>query len=161
MIHVAMKFIMNVINTCKNLRLTDNSDMNMIQRILHHLQKIRSLNDQENKDLFNQIAQAQVYICLADLAKYDYQLVFNSNEFSLSVISIEAFQFLCERMVQILNVKAVREDDICLILLEALNKFRDILDVQGGKDLNLESEKQILMRQVVKILNKELLKLSQ
>jgi hypothetical protein len=45
-----------------------------------------------------------------------------------------------------LNVKAVREDDICLILLEALNKFRDILDFQGGKDLNLESEKQILMR---------------
>jgi hypothetical protein len=45
-----------------------------------------------------------------------------------------------------LHVKAVREDDICLILLEALNKFRDILDVQGGKDLNLESEKQILMR---------------
>jgi len=28
---------MNVINTCKNLRLADNSDMNMIQRILHHL----------------------------------------------------------------------------------------------------------------------------
>jgi len=32
-------------------------------------------------------------------------------------------------MSQIQNIKAVREDDICLILLEALNKFRDILDI--------------------------------
>jgi len=48
---------------------------------------------------------------------------------SLSHAAIEAFEILSARMYDIEIIrKPVREDDICLILLEALNKFRSLIE---------------------------------
>lgn len=56
MMHIAMKYIMNVIKTCQDLGIVDSSNQSMIQRILHHIQQIRNLKDSENKDIFYQEA---------------------------------------------------------------------------------------------------------
>ena len=48
---------------------------------------------------------------------------------SLSHAAIEAIEILTARMYDIEVIrKPVREDDICLILLEALNKFRSLIE---------------------------------
>ena len=55
---------------------------------------------------------------------------------SLSHAAIEAFEILTARMHDIEVIrKPVREDDICLILLEALNKFRSLIEqlIQGDQ----------------------------
>ncbi len=55
---------------------------------------------------------------------------------SLSHAAIEAFEILTARMHDIEVIrKTVREDDVCLILLEALNKFRSLIEqlIQGNQ----------------------------
>jgi hypothetical protein len=55
---------------------------------------------------------------------------------SLSHAAIEAFEILTARMHDIEVIrKPVREDDVCLILLEALNKFRSLIEqlIQGDQ----------------------------
>jgi hypothetical protein len=43
------------------------------------------------------------------------------------MLTIEAFEKLRERVEEIHRVKPIREDELCLIYMEALNKFRDII----------------------------------
>jgi hypothetical protein len=44
------------------------------------------------------------------------------------MLTIEVFEKLRERVESIQKVKPIREDELCLIYMESLNKFRDIMD---------------------------------
>jgi len=167
MLNYAMKFIMHAIRSCRDLQgkveegEDDQQSISMIQRMLNHLMKIRSLREQDDgADLFEQISQAQVYVCLADLARHDHLQVFNPTSLSLSMLSIEIFEALTYRINQIEAIKPIRDDEQCLIYLEALNKFKDIVDAKGSTDATIMAEKQVVLKLVTKFLNKELLKLN-
>lgn len=96
-------------------------------------------------------------MCLADLARQDHSQVFNPTSLSLSMLSIEVFEALQYRILQIESIKPIRDDELCLVYLEALNKFRDIIDEKGRQDSMINQEKQIVLKLVTKILNKQLL----
>jgi len=44
------------------------------------------------------------------------------------MLAIEVFEKLILRVNEINKVKPIREDDLCLILMHALNKLRDIIE---------------------------------
>ena len=68
MLHDAVRFIQHVIRHCKDLTtLVDGK--NMIGRLLLYLGKIRNLKGSGDEDVFKETAMAQVYLCLADLAR--------------------------------------------------------------------------------------------
>ena len=93
------------------------------------LVKIRNTKEiQESDDVFQQISHANVFVCLADLAYKNYSQIFNSESLSISMLTIEVFEKLRERVESIQKVKPIREDELCLIYMESLNKFRDIMD---------------------------------
>ena len=48
------------------------------------------------------------------------------------MLTIEVFEKLRERVEEIQGVKPIREDELCLIYMEALNKFRDIIEAHGA-----------------------------
>jgi hypothetical protein len=72
------------------------------------------------------------------------------------MLAIEAFEKLRKRVEEIYKIKPIREDELCLIYMEALNKFRDIIE-NHPKDPQIMSEKSILLSLVSKNLNKEIL----
>lgn len=43
------------------------------------------------------------------------------------------------------NVKPIRDDDQCLLLMQALNKYRMIIEQHQFKDDSIASEKAILL----------------
>ena len=126
----------------------------MTQQIKYLLIKIRNLKDVDENELFQQLSRAQVYVCLADLAFKNYDQIFNSEELSISMLAIEAFQKLKERVAQIERIKPVREDDLCLILLQALNKFKDIIELNYKRDKSILKQKVMLLDLIVKMMNK-------
>lgn len=62
------------------------------------------------------------------------------------MLAIEVFQKLIIRVTQIHKVKPIREDDLCLILMHALNMFREIIETNKGKDKAILSEKEMLLK---------------
>jgi hypothetical protein len=70
-------------------------------------------------------------VCLADLAYKNYSQIFASESLSISMLTIEVFEKLRERVEEIQRLKPIREDELCLIYMEALNKFRDIIEAHG------------------------------
>lgn len=77
------------------------------------------------------------------------------------MMTIEVFQKLKERVAEIEKIKPIREDDLCLILLMALNKFRDLILGNASADASIFQEKEMLLSLVTKLLNKELKNISQ
>ena len=71
------------------------------------------------------------------------------------MLAIEVFEKLRKRVEQINKIKPIRDDELCLIYMESLNKFRDII-YNNQEDAQIQSEKQILLGLVFKHLNKEL-----
>lgn len=116
------------------------------------LVKIRNLEDKDSDQVLIQLSQAEVYVCLADLAIKDYGAIFNQN-LSISMMAIEIFEKLKARVADIHKVKPIREDDYCLILLMALNKLRDIIQRHAQADHSISQEKEILLNLVIKLLN--------
>ena len=88
-----------------------------------------------------------------------YGSVFNS-QLSVSILSIEVFEKLISRVLKLHKVKPIRDDEQCLLLMQALNKFRELIEKYQSKDAQIASEKEILLNQVTKMLNKELASLS-
>ena len=82
--------------------------------------------------MYQQLSHANVFVCLADLAYKNYRQIFNSESLSISMLTIEVFEKLRERVEEIQGVKPIREDELCLIYMEALNKFRDIIEAHGA-----------------------------
>ena len=81
MMHDAVNFIQQVIRRCDDLKsLVDGKSM--ADRLLLHLTAIRGMKKAEEEDVFREIAQANVYLCIADLAKHNADVVFTGN-FSL------------------------------------------------------------------------------
>jgi len=63
-------------------------------------------------------------LMIAELAAKDFKLVLDGSiEYAL-----QAFDRLKARIEEISGKRAVREDDICLTLMEALNKLRDCFE---------------------------------
>lgn len=124
----ALKFINHMIKTNEDVYSTekDSQGFDMVQQLKYLLVKIRNLEDKDSEDVLIQLSQAEVHVCMADLAAKDYGAIFNQN-LSISTLAIEAFTKLKARVAEIAKVKPIREDDLCLILLMALNKFRDII----------------------------------
>lgn len=131
-----------------------------MQQLKFLLIQIRNLEDRNSDQVLIQLAQAEVYVCFADLASRDYNSIFNKN-FSISMMTIEVFQKLKERVAEIEKIKPIREDDLCLILLMALNKFRDLILANASADASIFQEKEMLLSLVTKLLNKELKNISQ
>lgn len=131
-----------------------------MQQLKFLLIQIRNLEDRNSDQVLIQLAQAEVYVCFADLASRDYNSIFNKN-FSISMMTIEVFQKLKERVAEIEKIKPIREDDLCLILLMALNKFRDLILGNASADASIFQEKEMLLSLVTKLLNKELKNISQ
>lgn len=48
-----------------------------VQQIKFLLIKIRNLENTDTENVLVQLSQAEVYVCLADLAKHDYEKIFN------------------------------------------------------------------------------------
>ena len=46
------------------------------------------------------------------------------------MLAIEVFEKLRSRVEQITKIKPIRDDELCLIYMEALNKYRDIIESQ-------------------------------
>ena len=76
------------------------------------------------------------------------------------MMTIEVFQKLKERVAEIETIKPIREDDLCLTLLMALNKFRDLILEHASADASIFQEKEMLLSLVTKLLNKELKNIS-
>jgi hypothetical protein len=131
-----------------------------VQQLKFLLIQIQNLEDRNSDQVLIQLAQAEVYVCFADLASRDYNSIFNKN-FSISMMTIEVFQRLKERVAEIEAIKPIREDDLCLILLMALNKFRDLILEHASADASIFQEKEMLLSLVTKLLNKELKNISQ
>ena len=90
--------------------------------------KQQKIKEEMKNDVLNQLSQAQVYVALADLARRDYRQVFNSQSLSISLLAIEAFEKLKARVGECQEIKKpIRDDELCLVLMEALNKLRDII----------------------------------
>lgn len=66
------------------------------------------------------------------------------------------FEKLVNRVVKLHKVKPIRDDEQCLLLMQALNKFRELIEQNQAKDSSIASEKEILLNQVTKMLNREL-----
>jgi len=132
----------------------------IVQQLKFLLIQIRNLEDRNSDQVLIQLAQAEVYVCFADLASRDYNSIFNKS-FSISMMTIEVFQKLKERVAEIEAIKPIREDDLCLILLMALNKFRDLILEHASADASIFQEKEMLLSLVTKLLNKELQNISQ
>ena len=78
------------------------------------------------------------------------------------MVAIEAFEKLRERVSECQQIrKPIREDELCLVLMEALNKLRDIIEKHFETDKSIQSQKEILLKLVTKFLNIELLTLRQ
>ena len=83
---------------------------------------------------FSEESKATAILLLAQIADRDFDLVFvrgqndSNRETDLSLI-MDVFHMLKQRISQAEQEGInVREDDICLTLMEALNKFRDSLE---------------------------------
>ena len=159
----ALKLINHMIKTDANVYLADpnaQQGFGIVQQLKFLLIQIRNLEDRDSDQVLIQLAQAEVYVCFADLASRDYNSIFNKS-FSISMMTIEVFQKLKERVAEIEAIKPIREDDLCLILLMALNKFRDLILEHASADASIFQEKEMLLSLVTKLLNKELQNISQ
>lgn len=70
------------------------------------------------------------------------------------------FERLVERVEHIGKVKPIREDEECLILIQSLNKLRDLICL-NKEDQEMNSHKSLLLSKVSKMLAAELINYSQ
>jgi hypothetical protein len=130
----AMKLINHVIKNHKDVwHPNSEKRLKTVQGVKLLLIKVRNLEDLDKSDVLVQLAQADVYVCLADLANKDSKSIFNQN-LSVSMLSMEVFDKLLARFSEIEKIKPIRDDDLCLVLMHALNKFRDIMHQHCQKD---------------------------
>lgn len=77
-----------------------------------------------NVSTYSEEDQALAMLMLAELAAKDFKIVLGGSiEYAL-----QTFDRLKARIEEIAGKRAVREDDICLTLMEALNKLRDCFE---------------------------------
>lgn len=155
MMHDAVDFMKQVIRRCEDVELQVGGK-SMTDRVLLHLKHIRDLKKPDEQDVFHEIAQANVFLCVADLAKKNQGAVFGGS-FSLMGECSMCLEDLEKRLQAVESVgKPAREDDLCLAYFEALNKFKDIVAVSEGMD----ADRELLARMISKRLDLELEKLS-
>ena len=131
MMHDAVFFMQQVIRRCEDLDLPVDGK-SMSDRILLSLKSIRDLKQPDEADVHKEIGHANVYLCIADLAKRDQQKVF-SGTFSLIGECTLCLGDLEKRLTAVESVgKPPREDDLCLAYFEALNKLKDIVAQSEG-----------------------------
>jgi hypothetical protein len=147
----ALKFLNHMIKTNKDVYDPDKTvgGFNVVQRVKYLLVKIRNDQELDENDVLVQLAKSEVFVCLADLAKHNYESIFNK-DLSVSVLIIEAFQKLIERAAEIKNIKPIRDDDQCLILMQALNKYRDIIESNQSSDVIYQGGPSTVGEQVMK-----------
>lgn len=153
----AIKLIAHMISNSRSVFAADQADaagFNTVQHLKYLLVKIRNLQA-DGRDVIVQLSKAEVYACLADLGRLHYKAVFNA-ELSISLLAIEVFEQLRSRTKEIEQLKPVRDDELCLLLMQALNKFRDIIETHQESDPKIGTEKALLVGLVVKLMNQEL-----
>ena len=61
------------------------------------------------------------------------------------MLIIEVFNNLLQRVIELHHVKPIRDDDECLILMQALNKYRTLIEKHQVTDECIRSEKELLL----------------
>lgn len=77
-----------------------------------------------NITTYSEDDQGFAMLMIAELAAKDFKLVLSGS----IDYALQTFDRLKVRIEEISGKRAVREDDICLTLMEALNKFRDCFE---------------------------------